>query len=340
MNRAPAAVATFGRLTELDAKTAHGILRYCDNVVAVVDDRYAGQRLGDLVPYTGRDLPVVPDVADAHRLGARELVVGAAPPGGAAAPRMVAEVTAALKLDMWVVNGLHTRLAEHPDLVSFASRVVDLRHRSVPDRVATGEAAGLDATVLLTVGSDCASGKMTTALELWRLLRARDTAASFIATGQTGMYIAGDGVAIDAVKADFAAGVAERLVLAAVRSGASHVLVEGQGSILHPAYSGVSLSLLHGCAPNLLVFCHDLGRPRLAYFDRDIADVAEEIALLERLASHQRKAVVVGVVAMAGGLPADRAARARDELSARLGRVVVGPDPQGYQQLVDVIAEF
>jgi len=240
---------------------------------------------------------------------------------------------------MWVVGGLHTRLGEHPELAAHADRIVDLRHRQVPERVATGAAAGLDAAVLLTVGSDCASGKMTTALELWRGLRGRSLAASFIATGQTGMYIAGDGVAIDAVKADFAAGVTEALVTDAAQAGARYVLVEGQGAILHPAYSGVSLALLHGAAPNLLVFCHDLTRSQLAYFDRRIADVAEEIELIERLASYQRRSTVVGVVAMAD-LPPERAARERAELSERLGRLVVGPDPQGYAELVDLIAEF
>ncbi|MEQ4303060.1 DUF1611 domain-containing protein [Plantactinospora sp. B6F1] len=340
MNRAPAAVATFGRLVELDAKTGHGILRFCDNIVAVVDDRYAGRRLTDLLPYAGRNLPIVPTVAEAYQIGARELVIGAAPPGGEATSHMVSVIADAAKRDMWIVSGLHTRLTEHPELTGSAHRIVELRHRQVPELVATGAAAKLETTVLLTVGSDCAAGKMTTALELWRGLRTRGAAASFVATGQTAMYIAGDGAAVDAVKSDFAAGVTESMVLEAARGGARYILVEGQGSILHPAYSGVSLALLHGAAPNLLVFCHDLERSRMAYFDRRIADVADEIDLLERLSSHQRRAVVVGVVAMAGGMTPDQAARRRADLAARLGRPVVMPAPSGYEELVDLIAEF
>jgi uncharacterized NAD-dependent epimerase/dehydratase family protein len=338
MTRPAAAVATFGRLDQLDAKMAHGILRYCDNVVAVVDERHAGGDLRALLPYADRDLPIVADVGHALRLGARELVVGAAPPGGAAAPVMLDVVRAAVDAGMWVVSGLHTRLTDLPKLAGFADRVVELRHRRVVERVATGEAAKVEANVLLTVGSDCAAGKMTTALEIWRGLGA--DCAAFIATGQTGMYIAGDGVAVDAVRADFTAGVTEQLVLDAAAGGARYVLVEGQGAILHPAYSGVSLALLHGAAPNLLVFCHDLGRPRLAYFDHDVADVAEEITLLEQLAGHQRKAAVIAVVAMAGGLDPEWATRERRTLSDRLGLPVLSPDLAGFAELTALVAEF
>lgn len=338
MTRPTAAVATFGRLDQLDAKMAHGILRYCDNIVAIVDDRHAGADLRTLLPYAGKDVPIVADVQQAHRLGARELVVGAAPPGGAAAPAVVEQVRAAGALGMWVVSGLHTKLSELPELSGSADRIVELRHRRVVERVATGAAAKVGANVLLTVASDCAAGKMTTALEIWRGLGPES--ASFIATGQTGMYIAGDGVAIDAVRADFAAGVTEQLVLDAVAGGARYVLVEGQGSILHPAYSGVSLALLHGAAPNLLVFCHDLGREQLAYFDRDVADVAEEIALLEQLAAHQRKAAVIAVVAMAGGLGPQDADRGRRVLSERLGLPVLPPTSDGFRQLTELVAEF
>jgi uncharacterized NAD-dependent epimerase/dehydratase family protein len=340
MPRPLAAVATFGRLPELDAKMAHGILRYCDHIAAVVDERYAGQRLSELLPYAGRDLPVVASVAEAHRAGARELIVGAAPPGGAAAPEMIRTCRAALDLGLDVVSGLHTRLADAPELAQAADRIVELRHRAVPERVATGQARELTANVLLTVASDCASGKMTTGLELWRELRARDRRAAFVATGQTGMYISGDGACVDAVRADFLAGVTEQLVVDAAAGGTEFVLVEGQGSLLHPAYSGVSLGLLHGAAPNLLVFCHDLSRDTLAYFDRSVADVADEIALLERLSEHQRKARVIAVVTTSGDLPPAQAARRRAELEQRLGLPVMPAEPDGFGRLADLVSEF
>ncbi|MEU4625423.1 DUF1611 domain-containing protein [Actinoplanes sp. NPDC023801] len=340
MTRPPAAVATFGRLTDLDAKMAHGILRYCDHVNVVVDPVHAGKRLHDLLPYAGRDIPVVATVAEAHQRGARELVVGASPPGGGAAPAMVAEVAAAAELGMWVVHGLHSRLTDVPELGRYRDRIVELRHRPVTERVATGEAARLTGNVVLTVASDCASGKMTTALEVWQGLRQRGADAEFVATGQTGMYIAGGGAPLDAVRADFAAGVVEQLVTDAAEGGARYVLVEGQGSILHPAYSGVSLSLLHGSAPNLLIFCHDLSRDRLAYFDQAVADVAEEIALLERLSEHQRKARVVAVVGVNRGGDPVTAEADRDRLERSLRLPVVPATTAGFGRLADLIAEF
>lgn len=339
--RPPAAVATLGRLPDLEAKMAHGILRYCAHVVAVVDAAHAGQSLRSLVPYAGRELPIVADVEQAFRLGARELVIGSSPPGGLADRSVIGLSRAAGELGMYVVSGLHDRLGELPELARFADRIVDLRHRRIEERVGHGACASLSTNVVLTVASDAASGKMTTALELQRRLDQRDPgSAAFVATGQTGMYIAGDGAAIDAVRSDFVAGVTERLVLDAASSGAGYVLVEGQGSLLHPAYSGVSLALLHGSAPNLLVFCHDLRRSKLAYFDQRIVGLPEQIELLERLAAPLREAAVVGVVALADEREPEQAEKAREALSAELGLQVLAPTPEGYDRLAALVAEF
>jgi uncharacterized NAD-dependent epimerase/dehydratase family protein len=204
--------------------------------------------------------------------------------------------------------------------------------------VATGAAAKVASDVILTVGSDCAAGKMTTALEVSQGLRHRGRRAAFVATGQTGMYIEGTGAPIDAVTADFTAGVVERLVLEAAEQ-ADTVLVEGQGAILHPAYSGVTLSLLHGSAPSRMIFCHDLGRDHLEYFEQSIADLAGQIRLLETLAGAQRPANVIAVVAMSRVLdptaPPARAARA--ELADSLGLPVfaLDADLDGLTELID-----
>jgi uncharacterized NAD-dependent epimerase/dehydratase family protein len=325
VTRPPTAVATFGRLAELDAKMAHGVLRYCDHVVAVIDPVHAGARLREILPYARRDLPIVATLDDAPSI--EEVVIGASPPGGAAADGIVELAARALARGLWVVHGLHTSFANAPGIAEHRSRLVELRHAPVPEVVASGAAARLERDVVLAVGSDCASGKMTAALELRAALGRR---AAFIATGQTGMYIAGIGAPIDAIRADFVAGVVERLV---VEAAADHdvVLVEGQGSILHPAYSGVTLSLLHGSAPNLLVFCHDLGRTRLAYFDRAIADLAGQIALIERLASTQRPARVVAVAAMARGIAPAEARRACAALQKELRLPVHLTDSEAAQ---------
>lgn len=335
-SRPAAAIATFGRLAELDAKMAHGILRYCDHIACVLDEQHAGRRLPEIVPYVERDVPVVASLEEALRLGVEELVIGAAPPGGAAGPGMLVLAAAALERGLWVVSGLHERLAELPELARWSERIVELRHREIGAYVGTGAAATLSTNVILTVASDCASGKMTAGLELWKGLRSRGRDAVFVATGQTGMYIAGGGAAIDAVISDFLAGVVEQLVLE--HAGHEFVIVEGQGSILHPAYSAVSLGLLHGAAPSMLLFCHDLARKRLAYFEPEIRAPSEEIALLEQLAAHQRAGRVVGVCAMTRGLDAATARRAMRELEDRLGVPVAQPLGADFGRIVERIA--
>jgi len=321
-------------LPELDAKMAHGVIRYCDNVIAVLDPVYAGGRLSEILPYARRDVPIVASLGEAVELGVQELVLGAAPPGGKADGGMEQVTVEALKQGLWVVHGMHTSLASLPSVAGLSDRLVELRHVMATEVVAKGAAASLETNVVLTVGSDCAAGKMTTALELWQGLRGRSRSAAFIATGQTGMYISGTGAPIDALRADFVAGVVEQLVLGAADH--DYVVVEGQGSILHPAYSGVTLALLHGSAPNKLVFCHDLDRQNLAYFDRSIEDLSGQIELLERLASAQRPARVVGVAAMTRSLTGAEARAARSALTRDLGLPVWSPE-EDLGGLVDAL---
>lgn len=334
MTRVPAAVATFGALSTLEAKTGHGIARFCDHVVAIIDTEHAGRAACDVEPYITRPIPVVATLEDACALGAEEVVLGCAPPGGDAQQGIVDFVETVLARGLWLVSGLHTRLG---DVFPDARRLVELRHLPVPELVGHGRAAQLPCEVLLTVGSDCASGKMTTALELHRLLRHR-LSTRFVATGQTGLYVAGRGVCIDAVRADFLAGVVEAEVLAAADGGTELILVEGQGSLFHPAYSGVALGLLHGSAPSKLVFCHDVARTELAYFGRQIGDLAHQIELTQQMASVLRPAEVVAVsVMLPPRLPDAVAATRMRELETALGLPVVSPRT-GLGPLVDRVA--
>lgn len=332
--RPRAAVATLGRLDELDAKMAHGILRYCDNAVAVVDPVFAGRRLQDVVPYVGRDVPIVASLEDLRPLAVEELVIGASPPGGAGGTATLAMITEALGRGLWVVHGLHTSFAGRPEVAAHRDRLVELRHVPIADDVAHGRCADLPGKRVLTVASDCASGKMTTALELWSGLLDRGADAAFVATGQTGMYISGDGFPLDAVRADFAAGVVEHFVMRA--AGHEYTLVEGQGAITHPAYSGVSLALMHGAAPTMLVFCHDVSRSSLQYFDRDIEGLADQIALTERLAAVLLPARTIGVVTMSRGLDDATARASRRELASSLGLPVFAAT-DGLGGLADLV---
>jgi uncharacterized NAD-dependent epimerase/dehydratase family protein len=277
-------------------KTARGVLRYRrDDVVAILDSTRAP---GD----TEDGVPVVQTVEDALSFDPTTALVGVAPQGGRFPPawREILESCIANGLD--VENGLHVFLADDPELSELAARHgVGLRDlRRPPHDLSTATGANLDvpATIVLTVGSDCAIGKMTVALELDLEARRRGLESVFVPTGQTGIAIAGWGIAVDAVVADFIAGAAERLVVEGAARGGALLWVEGQGAILHPVYSGVTLGLYHGSAPHLLVLCHEAGRTEIEGVGggpHPIPPLRELVELYERMALPARPARVVAI---------------------------------------------
>ena len=192
--------------------------------------------------------------------GARSMLIGIAPVGGKISPQWIAPICEAIEAGLDIVSGMHTRLGSVDAIRETAARcgrtLHDVRHSEVRFPVGTG--VRRSGKRLLTVGTDCALGKKYTALALTRAFQAAGHAATFRATGQTGILISGAGVAIDAVVADFIAGAAEWLSPA--NSPEHWDLIEGQGSLLHPSYAGVSLGLLHGSQPDALVLCHDPAR--------------------------------------------------------------------------------
>jgi uncharacterized NAD-dependent epimerase/dehydratase family protein len=305
------ALFTAGLLADTHAKTAHGILRYAEReVVAVVDAAHAGARAAEVVPYARRDVPVVATVGEAAALGANVLVVGVAPLGGALTPEWHAVLREAAAAGMALEAGLHTELAaEFPG-------ARDLR--AVPDdlSVPAGPAQRPDVRVVHTVGSDCAIGKMSVTLELDAAARARGIQSAFVPTGQTGIAIAGWGIAVDHAISDFVAGAAFRLVEEGARR-APLLFVEGQGSLIHPAYSGVTLGLLHGCLPDALVLCHRAGATVLDdYPETPIPPLTELVELYERIAGTVRAARVAAIALNTRGLD-DAAARAAVEQAQR-----------------------
>ncbi|HSG95187.1 MAG TPA: DUF1611 domain-containing protein, partial [Afifellaceae bacterium] len=203
-------------------------------------------------------------VAEAADQGARTLVIGTAPPGGQLPEPWIDTLEDALAAGLDLASGLHQRLTDIPRLAEAASRhgrrLSDVRHSDRDFPVASGRPRA--GHRLVTVGTDCAVGKKYTALSIEREMRARGMKADFRATGQTSILIAGEGIAIDAVVADFVAGATETLCPA---NDADHWdIIEGQGSLFHPAYAGVTLGLLHGAQADFFVVCHDAGRQRLS----------------------------------------------------------------------------
>jgi len=316
-----------GHFTPLDAKTAVGILRYRPGeVAAVIDSTRAGRFASDCVALGG-EVPVVANVEAAARAGADSLLIGIAPQGGGLPAPWRGVVGDALRRGWDVLAGLHVFLEDDPEFREIAAasgaRLIDARRPPVSRALAAGRAAELDALVLLTVGTDCNVGKMTAALELEAALQSAGVRTVFVATGQTGIFIADHGVAIDAVPSDFAAGAVEDLVLEAARA-ADVVIVEGQGALSHPAYSGVTLSLLHGAAPAAMILCHEAGRSRIRYdvssaIARDLPALEETRRAYEQAASWVRGSRVIGVALNTAALSEDRAraacAAAERELS-------------------------
>lgn len=252
------------------AKTAHGAIIYSrtgwsgDEIAAVIDRSKAGRDAGEFIGPVGKGIPIVASVQDAIALKPDAIVIGIAPVGGALPADWKPDLLLALKSGIGVVSGLHTALTPDPDFAPYKHLVRDVRHEHPPQRITTGEGLHVDSLVVTLVGTDCNSGKMTTAVELTMEARRRGLKAAFVATGQTGIMIGCDvGAPLDALVSDFVAGATEELVLKAAEKKPDIIFVEGQGCLTHPAYSGVTASLLHGSFPDVLVLADEPRRTHL-----------------------------------------------------------------------------
>ena len=285
------------------SKTATSAVRYLpERVAAVIDARHAGKTVRDVLGFGG-DTPVVASVEEGLAAGPTALLIGIAPVGGELPEvwREIVRQTLSAGLDL--VSGLHTLLGDDPELARLArehgATIHDLRRTPAGLPVATGRAASTAALRVLTVGTDCNVGKMTAGLEIRHALQARGVRVGFAATGQTGILVEGWGTAVDAVKADFIAGAAEELVLRAAREG-DVVLVEGQGSLTHPGYSGVTLGLMHGSLPDAMILCHPASRTRIfneqgLYDWVPLPSLSEAVGLYEGIMRPVHPSRVVGI---------------------------------------------
>jgi uncharacterized NAD-dependent epimerase/dehydratase family protein len=288
-------------------KTMRGVLRYRrDDVVAILDSTRSGEVMDGV--------PIVADVDASLDFGPTVALVGVATQGGTFPPSWRKLLTTCIRQGIAIENGLHEFVGDDPELVDLASRyavtLTDLRRPPQGLNVPTGFNLELPARIVLTVGSDCAIGKMTVSLELEREARSRGIAAVFVPTGQTGIAIAGWGISVDAVVADFIAGAAERLIVEGVERGGKLLFVEGQGAITHPAYSGVTLGLLHGSAPHVLVLCHRAGDTEVeGYPGQPLLPLPDLVDLYMRVGLPARRPVVACIALNTGHLD-NAAARA------------------------------
>jgi uncharacterized NAD-dependent epimerase/dehydratase family protein len=339
------AILAEGGFSEHDAKTATGVLRYSPHrVVAVIDSTRAGSRVSDHVAGLELDVPVVAGIDQALALRPTVLLIGIAPAGGKLPEQWRQTILRAIEGGLDIESGLHDFLGDDPELAAAAAargvQIRDLRRAPAGLNVPTGANLTVDAKVVATVGSDCSMGKMTVCLELDLEARRRGLASVFVPTGQTGIAIAGWGIAVDEVVSDFVAGASERLVLEGRdRAGAGALLwIEGQGSISHPSYSGVTLGLLHGSAPHALILVHEPGRTHLDMVNGPpIAPLPRLVEDYQRMAAYVRPAAVVAVSLKTNRLSAGQAAAAVAAAEAETGLPADDPVRNGGGKLLDAV---
>jgi uncharacterized NAD-dependent epimerase/dehydratase family protein len=315
-------ILTEGHTNPLTAKTATSVIRYQpEEVVALLDSTQEGKTAEQLLG-VGGDTPVVARLDQADRPDT--LLIGIAPMGGKLPPAWKAIVLEALDRRMTVVSGLHDFLSCDPDLAARAAErgavIHDVRknnERDVSHRTGLRE----DCLRIHTVGHDCSIGKMVASIEIARELQRQGYDAKFVATGQTGIMIEGDGCPVDCVVSDFVNGATEKLVLA--NQHHDILLFEGQGSLAHPRYSAVTAGLLHGCLPHGLIMVYEAGRETINGMPHvPLTPLPKLIEVYESLASLHMPSKVIGVAMNGRLLAPDEAAQERERMSQELGLTV------------------
>jgi uncharacterized NAD-dependent epimerase/dehydratase family protein len=330
-------ILTAGHTNPLTAKTASCLLRYRpDQIVALLDPAHAGHTTQELLG-VGGFTPIVASLEDAPDASA--LLIGIAPPGGRIPSDWRAIILAASARGMDVISGLHDFLADDAEFAAAAAAsgaaLIDVRRNDERD-VANCAGFREDCLRIHTVGQDCSVGKMLVAVELTNALTAVGRDAKFIATGQTGIMVEGDGVPIDCVVADFVAGAIEKQILA--HQHRDVLVIEGQGSLAHPRYSAVTLGLLHGAAPHGLILCYEAARPH-AYGMPNVplTPLAKLRNVYETMANLRAPARVIGVAVNSRLLTAEESQTERDRVRAELGLPVCDVIRDGPKELVDAV---
>ncbi len=322
------------------AKTAINVIRYKpEEVVAVLDRQEAGKTCQELLGLGG-GIPVVARIADAPEANA--LLIGIAPPGGKIPQSWRPIVLEAIVRRLDVVSGLHDFLCDDPEFAAAAkesgARLVDVRKNDERD-VAQCQGIREGCLRIHTVANDCSLGKMVASVEVVRGLNRRGIDAKFVATGQTGILIEGDGCPIDRVIGDFVNGSAEKLVLANQHHDV--IVIEGQGSLFHPRYSGVTLGLLHGCVPDGLILCYEMGRTTVYGMEWvPLAPLEKVRDFYEAAASIMHPCRVIGVAINGGKFSDAEVAAERERVRERLGLPISDVLRHGPDELVDAVLDL
>ena len=333
-------ILTEGRTSPVGAKTASCVVRYKPKeVVALLDTTQAGKTAGELLG-VGGSIPIVAKLADAP--GANTLLIGIAPSGGKLPPAWRAVLLEAIDRGMNIVSGLHDFLSDDAEISAAAAKkgveIHDVRknnEKDVSNRLNLRE----DCLRIHTVGQDCSVGKMLASVELAIGLKKRGYDAKFIATGQTGIMIEGDGCPVDCVVSDFVNGAVEKLILA--NQHHDFLLVEGQGSLSHPRYSAVTLGLLHGCMPQGMILVYEAGRKNVHGMDYiPLVPLKKIVEVNETMASLAMPSKVIGVAMNSRTLSPEEAEAERDRVRRELGVPVCDVIRHGPDDLLDAILAY
>ncbi len=319
------------------AKTAICVIRYKpEEVVAVLDRASAGKTAGQVMGVGGQ-IPMVASLDDARE--ANTLLIGIAPPGGKIPEHWRPIVLDAIARKMTIVSGLHELLKDDPEFARAATEnrveLVDLRDNQERD-VASGRPFRDGCLRIHTVANDCSCGKMLVAVELTEGLKRAGVDAAFAATGQTGIMVAGDGIAVDRVISDFVPGAAEKLI----RTNEDHdvVVVEGQGSLFHPRYSGVTLGLLHGLMPHGLIMCYEMGREVIFGMEEyRLPPLKKVIDFYEAAANLVYPCRVIGIAVNGQRYGDDEVAAECEQVENELGLPACDVIRQGSDKLIEAV---
>ncbi|MEM3506837.1 MAG: DUF1611 domain-containing protein [Candidatus Bathyarchaeia archaeon] len=300
MEKIPAVIMANKAFGTLEGKTANGLVMYQRKfkIVAVIDETKAGQDAGEVLGIGKLGVPIVKNIDEALKYNPKALIIGIAPPGGELPTEWRETIKKAIinKLDIW--SGLHHFFNDDPEFSSLAKKyrvkLIDVRKPPPDKKVLSGEILDVKVPVIAVLSTDAASGKNMAIMEMIKEAEARGLKPGFVATGQTTIMMGGDvGAVVDALPGDFMPGTVEKMVVEVSKMGKDFILVEGQGSLSHPAYGHESLSVLYGSQPDAVILVHDPFRKTRDGFPRfKVPSPLEEISLIEKVSP---KSKVVGI---------------------------------------------
>lgn len=335
----PLAILAEGCFGEENTKIVSALVRYGEwPIVCAIDSTRAGKTSQEVLGY-GVNFPIVPSVEEAMKYSPSALLIGIAVQGGELPVEWRDILLTALEHDLDIINGLHYFLNHDKELAHKAEErgkiLWDVREPLLENRVCKNLPRPVTPKVVLTVGSDCSCGKMFTSLEMAKAFKK----ARFLATGQTGILISGSGVPLDRVIGDFMAGAAEYLVQSNIDDNLDWLIVEGQGSLIHPSFSGVTLALMHGCAPDAMILCHNASRKYIKKFDIPIPTMNRLIEVYETAMGFIKPAKVLGISLNCYGLDEEVTERIIEETESITGLPVVEPLKTGVDKLYKKLQE-